>query len=259
MQADEIDLSLELNEVFRQFQGAIREAAAVALCDARSPDPAEEVELPPASALLQLGPSDCELARSTLPLVIARYAVLAMFAITELFAADLVLVARAARAFAAHPVRTLSGEELEEIREDVRARVRGKRLATLARHALEAVGMSNVELPAVARAASLTLLADCLARRGGIVSDVDGRDGSLRVAWLCYELRGDDDIANQPLEPSSAQMKFEARETTHEWPVGEPVMLSATDCVDLSLNLLAFGHEMVPVLDSGIAALFVSA
>jgi hypothetical protein len=257
MTAHRVDLNAEMNQIAAEARSAIFESLAFAmLCDrfGRLPD---EVELPPAGLVIQLGGPNVDLARDTFGTRGVGYAIVTMIGVCEQYLPRLWLAAQLGTRMLRRPERTLRAERFFRLRDQAEGLSQGKNVNGLVDDVLAVVGATRADLPSASWLADIYALRNCLVHRGGIVDEVAAPSGSLRVMWRRLVLLGEGGaIEALPLNvEKGGVLNIGYRDAQREWKAGERVALTIQDCADVAHSLVGFVNEIGNLVDARLGAM----
>jgi hypothetical protein len=147
--------------------------------------------------------------------------------------------------------------QLEQLRMHAQNESRSRNVVQLALDTLASVRKAETDVPWLAWLRSLYLLRNCLAHRSRIVGPNDVRNGLLSARWRRHSMVVGGVVIDQlPFyTEQGGELGIRTDDEERSWRVGEVVHLSARDCSDVALTLIAFCQDFARVTSEGVALL----
>lgn len=247
-----IDLGPHLNAAFHRAYASVAEATEFSALGARFSRLTPDVVLPNAQVTVAVQAPNDDALRAQFGSMAARYAVIAMVTACELYIRDVYAILYVGQKLAASKVGSIPLARYERHVSRGRKQVRGDSILKALGWIQAQTGVADTDLPSAAWLSDVILVRNCVVHRGGIVTNEDAPDGSLRVRWRHqYVTLNGERVGASPWyvgENVQVEAALYHEDAEREWRLGEAVKLTEQDAHDIALSLLELIQQVAGVI-----------
>lgn len=256
-----IDLGPPLNAAFHRAYASLTEATEFVVLGARFGRLSPDVVLPNAQVTVAIQAPNEEAVRAQFGSMAARYAVIAMVTACEIYIQDAYAILYVGQKLAASKDGSIPLTRYEHHVLKARGQARGHGILKALGWIKTQTGASDVDLPGVAWLSDVIRVRNCVVHRGGIVTEEDAPNGSIRVRWRHeYLTLNGERVGPGPWyyvgENTQAEARLYHEDAEHEWCLGEAVTLTEQDAHDIAFSLLELVRQVAAIIRSKLSCLF---